>query len=317
MLTTSFNILDYVDKLQIKQTHTTWLEAVCPVCGGKLKISTVGIKRGAYACYTSECHKLNPNPIRNHLDPGSRFKIVPRTKTMKIIPKLLPFDRTEINYNYSLDQFYIQNKDYNPDQFVDNARIGNNIITRFYYLSEDDEVYEDVLSLILVRVDNVVTHKKSIYFQYTYDQVAGVPICTEGTPKKPISKPFFRKEVIQPFCIFVEGEKCAYIAQKHDLAAFSIPAYMHSEYYLPDVCQTLKNMGVTDILIFRDNDHPGLLKASLLGYNLYRKGIRAKIVNIAEYAHTTDIGGYDIADYYQDNAYSYSTHKLLEWAINV
>ena len=63
-----FQILDYLPELEKYGKvieKSSWIQATCPICKGKLKISKNPSKYGAYACYTDNCH--TNNKIRNFL----------------------------------------------------------------------------------------------------------------------------------------------------------------------------------------------------------------------------------------------------------
>lgn len=282
-------ILDYLDKLNIIKKYPTWILAECPVCGGTLKISVGGVKNGAYACYTNECHKHQDNLIRKKLyNPNSPFNtkkyISPfQSKSLINVVKTIDIDSTLKPINFLTIQKFIK-----PKQSRENDTI---------------TTYFDYLDFHVVRVDDKDSKGNKIKYFY--------PLQSNGVKEIPSSfnnLPVYRLSYIQPDILFVEGEKCATIAQYLGLSAITFPAFLFAERYLDRSCAKLAELGVKNVLYLRDNDTPGEHKANSVSNYLSNNQIGNKIVNVADlYPQFKDIKGFDLYDLYKQKILTTST----------
>lgn len=274
----TFQILNYLDKLNEVEHHNTWIKAQCPCCQGILKIVSSGVKTGAFSCYTSDCHKIKPNPIVKELTKGE-FK--PRhsyaTRQIRIAPlidtvKPLPLQLSEI----SAEQFF-NNHVYEPPW---KTTFENG--SRFTVYAYDD--------FQLIRIDPVA-EKKFFYFRIKNSSDEWV----NEVPTKFQNVPVFRSKYLAESVIFTEGEKVASYLQELGLNAVSFPAFVYQQSYLAKFLRCL-SYKVKNIIYLEDNDETGKQKAKKFLKEAWKSGINASSYNIAELLGRSAEKNYDAAD---------------------
>lgn len=281
-----FNILNILDRLHIRKKHSSWIEAECPVCQGKLKISTSPYREGSYACYTNWCHEIKNargwNLIRQNLDTYTPFTAQSRFTTTRLFesPEQLVPTSIPITEQINLKSNAIYKR---PAVTTVNKKKRNIVFeyAEFRY----------------VRVETWDDCSVSKYF-YPLHKPEGEDIYVKGIPPL-LSFPVYREEYIQPDIVIVEGEKCASFLQKRGIAAVSVyPPYAQS-HLLKDIILEFRNRGVRNILYLPDNDTPGYKKATHLLHEAWRLGIAAtSLPMITLYPQYKDYQGLDIVDLY-------------------
>lgn len=274
----SFQILNYLPKLNNVEYHNTWIKAECPICKGILKIASSGAKIGAFACYTSDCHKIRPNPIVKELtkDEFRPKKSLYSTRQIRI-PNLsdiitpLHFKLTEDNAKdfFSAETYKPPWSDKSPDG--DEITIYN---------------YDDFK---LVRI-KPLTEKKFFYFRVKKE---GVWINEVPTTFKNV--PVYRSNYLSSSVIFCEGEKVASYLQKLQLNAVSFPSFVYQESYLAKFLRCL-SYKVKNIVYLTDNDDTGKQKADKFLKEAWKSGINSNSCNIAELLGRGTEKNYDAAD---------------------
>jgi hypothetical protein len=271
------NYLQKLDDLQKLEYHSSWIKAQCPVCGGSLKIVSSGTKSGAYSCYTSDCHKLRPNPIREYLTQGefkpkkySNRKIHAPQITDIVTP--LPLNLNEID----VTQFYTNLPHEKPwsskNELGDKVTIYN---------------YQDFQ---LVRID---PHDKKKFFYFRVKDannnwINEVPINFKNIP-------VYTSKYISKCVIFTEGEKVADCLQSLGLFALSFPSFVYQQSYLAKFLRCL-SFRIENIIYLSDNDETGQIKAQKFLREAWKSKINASSYNIAELLGKSEEKNYDCAD---------------------
>lgn len=285
----SFQILDHLDELEKYGTvvkNPTWVEATCPICNGKLKISKNNSKYGAYACYTNNCHAKYDNPIRKLLykkmpfGNSTAFKPVVAKKSglVEIVePKLTTASAKDFLTNV-------------PFVLPEQVRVDNKLYTYFQY-----EGFR------IVRLDAKLASgekRKYMYPEYRLkngDYVQGLPTTIENLP-------IYTSSYLQPAMVFAEGEKTATMGQKLGVATVTFPTFAFSEHYLAKYAKELRGKGLTDVLYLEDNDEAGKKKSGLVSKYFWKYDIATKVVNLVDlFTDCVDRRGFDLYDAYKLN----------------
>lgn len=278
----SFQILDYLDKLDIVKEYPSWVLVVCPVCGGKLKISKAA-KYGAYSCVSNWCEKQDKNLIRKKLyNKNSIFSsnVFSNNKTYSNLVKVVK--------SIKLDTDIQANTFLTTAQFKFLKQIRNDTTITSYF---------DYIDFQIVRVDN---KDKSIqkYFYPLYIDSTGKEV--KEIPNKLTSLPIYRTEYIQSNLIFVEGEKCAYIGQYLGLAAITFANFIFSDRYIDRYAKKLYELGVRNVIYLQDNDTTGLHKSKQVCNYFNKNKIATKNVNLTTiFTEYKDVQGFDLFDLYK------------------
>lgn len=285
----SFQILDHLDELERygKVTNKpTWVQATCPICGGKLKINKNPSKYGAYACYTNNCQERPGNPIRQLLykplpfRPSTAFK-AKTTKKPNLIEIVEPI------YPKAEPANFLTRVPFTPPEQI---RERNKIFTYFQY-----EGFR------VVRLDAKLadgTKRKYMYPEYKLPTGAYV----QGLPSRLENLPIYTSSYLQSAMIFAEGEKTATIGQKLGMATVTFPTFAFSERYIDTYAKELRLKGLTDVLYLEDNDDAGKKKAELVSTYFWKQGIATKVVNLVDLFTTCEAEqGFDLYDAYKRN----------------
>lgn len=277
-----FNIIEYVEKLEDVEDFHSWIKAKCPVCGGTLKINKTPLKYGAYGCYTGECHRRNPNPIKAALYQRNPFTANNAfiNKSTQIKPLLKVVKKVDISCSPSDFLTTIQYE--KPLQ----VRKKDELFTAFQYT--DFQV---------CRIDRVVDRQKKKFF---YQQYMEDGVLVEGVPTVFSTIPVFQNKYLQDNIVLVEGEKSACIAQKLGLAAITFPSFLFNETYLDKYFYLFTNLGIKNILYLEDNDYTGANKADLCVKLAWKYKIGAGRLNLANNLGRKEVEGYDIYDAYKE-----------------
>jgi hypothetical protein len=278
----SFNILDCLEKLGEYGDVTdrgTWISAKCPICNGILKISKSS-KYGSYACYTNECHRQNPNPIRQLLYIRNSFNR--RTSFDYYKPLISLEEIVEPLYFTGTSSELLSTVPYIEPIKVE----GENKRYTYYDYGEFRVVRLDVY------LDNPEKTKKYIYPEYfnktTQEFIKGTPDFT--------SLPIYLAKYLQPTVVFVEGEKCADIAHKLGIAAITFPTSL-SDIYLPRVMRQLYLSGIRNVLFLPDNDVIGFNKVSKLEKHCWKNNICTKRYYLTDsFTEFSNEDGFDLYD---------------------
>lgn len=279
-----FCILDYIPQLERYgevKNNGSWIEATCPICGGKLKIRTTADGHAPYSCFTNSCHELRPNPIRKLLYRPNSFN----AKNSFSVKLTRPYKLTEIvKPKYVQDSIYsfLSKVPYVPPKRV---KFEDRIFTYFSY--EDFRV---------TRVDYILdgVKQKVVYPEY-YDATSNIYV--KGVPSDLTDLPIYRKDYLQENILLGEGEKVATIGQRLGLAALTFPSFLYSEMYLERAVRNLKAKGVKNVLYLTDNDEAGFQKAKKVLNLLWKYSIGANQINLAQsFNEYKDVSGFDLAD---------------------
>jgi len=289
--------MDYLDNIEIIKNNSTWIEAKCPVCNGRLKISKNPSKYGAYACYTEECHSKSNNLIRKKLykpfSPFNRSNIYTKPELKRKITHIL-VKRLELDFNID--------KSIDYTSFLTNIsflepieKVYNN---RYVYKKE---TYYNYNSFLIVRNDILLkkSNERSKYFYPIYYKDNNI---VKGLPDM-ITLPIYRKDYIQESVIFVEGEKCATILQSLGIASITLAHFTYTERYLDRYINNLYLSGVRNVIYLMDNDEVGLHKAKLVTNFLAKNSIKSRYINIVDieaYKQYTEIKRFDVYDLYEE-----------------
>lgn len=270
----SFNILDYIKELEKYGEVTeknTWLQATCPVCRGKLKISRSS-KYGSYACYSDECHKKEGNLIYRLLYRKTAFNqptaftySQPKRELVELV-KPLRFEANTVDFFST--QTYIP-----PTQ--------ENHFTYFQYDS-----------FVMVRLD-LPGKDKYMYPEYldtsTGEYVKGIPQLE--------NIPVYQNKYIQENLFILEGEKTTDAAYRLGLAAITLPTFAQTPTYLARIFKELKRKKVRNICLLPDNDAVGLRKAIELEKYCWKYGIATKQYRLTNYFTSfSNWKGFDLAN---------------------
>lgn len=284
-----FKILDYLGKLQNVKNHSTWYEATCPVCSGKLKISRAFPKEGSYACYTGYCHELKTskgiNLIRKALEDTSPFRqYSSHFKQPRIFQSSMALKPVPIHISTELS-----------------------LLSKVPYVRPRVEleeskrtIYFDYGEFQLVRVETVLGEITSKYV-YPIHYRDNSNFYHKGLPAV-VQMPFYRKEYIAPDLLIVEGEKCASLCQKLGLSCISVYTPYASSYMLDNLMAKLYTEQVRNVVYLEDNDIPGKTKAFKLLDSAWKAGIAANSINVTDiYTVYKDCQGFDIVDLYMED----------------
>jgi hypothetical protein len=270
-----FNIINYLSVLEKVTHHATWIEAVCPVCQGKLKISLVDAKYGAYSCYTNDCQKLPGNPIRAivtkhdvHLPRKESYARTP--KYVRLTKHIEPKPLTKIDEGIFSSEVYVDD--------IKVARFEDGIVTRVYYYDEFE----------LFRLE--LPNGKKVF--YPRHLVNGEYVNTAPTSIKVI--PLYKSKYIAESVVMVEGEKTADVLHQLGVNGLTFPAFAFSDVCLPKYMRALSKV-VKSLIYLEDNDAPGARKRDLILRAAWEAGIEASSYNLGQ-IYDTGIKGYDIAD---------------------
>lgn len=278
------NILDYLDDLTIIKRTGSYIEAKCPVCEGKLKISLSPTKYGAYACYTNNCEKTRK--IREALyRPFNGFKVKQLYK--RILPKTVKrFTLSKPLQNINLDLFRTNQEYIEPERYKD--------ITIYKYKN-----------LKVWRKD--IAYKVKMFASFHLENgewIEGL----QGLDGFPI----YKEEYLQPYIFMVEGEKCADWMHKHNYAAITVASSYNNEHGFELLADELISRGVKGVLYLQDNDEAGLTKSNLCSAALWSRQIECNVVNLAEFFSDNNqpVDGFDVAD-----IGGHELEKVLEYAV--
>lgn len=284
-----FLITEHLDKLEDVKHHYTWIQAKCPVCGGKLKINKSSYRKNSYACYTNDCHKRldenNHNLIRKAISPNTRFSANSRFGTyrrFKKINKMREFPRNITDkLNLFSDVEYIRPKIIHSS---DNRRL----------------IHFDYGDFIWVRVDHSTEEGNSKYFYPLYlkgnQHIKSIP---RNACK------LYRGSYISRDIVIVEGEKCASVLQKLGINCINFHTSILSDSILPEYTNNLYSKGVRNVIYLPDNDAAGRHKEDLVLQSLWASGINAEGFDIVkDYKEEyVDYQGFDIADLYVEERF--------------
>lgn len=275
----TFFILNYVNRLQNVEYHSSWLLADCPVCGAhKLKVVTAGRKVGAFACYSDrECHKTKPNPIVKELTKGE-FKSKNYAARRIHVPKLQDIVTPRPLNLEKLDttQFYTDIVYKKPWSSIN--ELGDKITVYNYQ------------DFSLVRID---PHNKKKFFYFRVKNANNEWVNEVPTNFKNI--PVYTSKYISKCVIFTEGEKVADCLQSLGLFALSFPSFVYQQSYLTKFLRCL-SFRIENIIYLSDNDETGELKAQKFLHEAWKSKINASSYNIAELLGKADEKNYDCAD---------------------
>lgn len=276
-------VVDFLlQNLSIKKQTKYHVEAECPVCKGKLKISLSPSSYGAYKCWTNNCR---PKDIKETLG----------------IPKLSstesPFSRSKIFDNDSF--LSIQAKDF---ENIDLCKI-----LSYVPLKQDLQVYINAKKQVrqrifpysrsqrILRVDEVGVKKKQVYIQYWSDEgwKNGVGEDTWELYSYGLENNITEKSTI----IFVEGEKTCEFVKQSGWAAITC---MSSIFYSKDLFLSLilfkkKFPHIQNILYFPDDDAAGYKKAEYVETACAKAKLGFKVKNISS-LNLKNLSGFDLAD---------------------
>lgn len=273
------NYLDKLDNIEKLEMHSTWIKAKCPSCGGILKIVNSGTKAGAYSCYTNDCQRLTPNPIREYLTRGE-FK--PRSRSYALRKMKLPqlqgiIKPLELNLQgVDVTQFFSDL----PFEKPWSTTFENGTTLTIY-------PYDD-FQVLRLKPKN---EKKFFYFRVK--QPDGTWLNEVPTTFRNV--PIYLSKYVQPFVIFVEGEKCAAALQSLGIAALSFPSFVYQQSYLAKFLRCL-SYKVCSIAYLTDNDEVGEAKAQKFLQEAWKSGINASSYNIAQLLGRGAEKNYDAAD---------------------
>lgn len=277
----TFLILNYVNQLQNVETHNSWFLADCPVCGAhKLKVVTTGTKAGAFACYSSECHKIKPNPIikeltKNEFKPKSYAARRIHVPKLQDIIKPLELNLQEID----VTQFYSSLPYEKPwHTFFDDGKK----LTIYKYNDFN-----------LHRIDAAPNSNEKKFFYFRIKKENGE--WSNEVPTVFRNVPVYRSEYISSCVVFTEGEKVASSLQSLGLNALSFPSFVYQQSYLAKFIRCL-SYKVRNIIYLTDNDEVGKTKAEKFLHEAWKSGITASSYNIAELLGKGDEKNYDAAD---------------------
>ena len=286
----TFQILNYLPKLENVENHRSWILADCPICGEhKLKIVAEGTKKGAYSCYSSsQCHLLRkegtgyqPSLIADKLQQGE-FR--PRRSNSHLRQIKLPPLR-DIVKPLELNL-----------QETDNAQFFSDLPYKAPWSSKNESgdkvtIYR-YLDFQLIRIDPS-PHKHEKKFFYFRIKKSGNWVNEVPTTFKHV--PVYHSDYLQHSIIFCEGEKVASYLQELQLAAVSFPSFVYQQSYLAKFLRCL-SYKVKNIIYLEDNDETGKQKAQKFLQEAWKSGINASSYNIAELLGRGAEKNYDAAD---------------------
>ena len=286
----SFNILDHLDELEDVKENGSWILAACPICSGKLKISNSEPKRGAYACYTEECHSINGvNKIREKLykykrtpfqqkTPFSKSQVFRSTSSLAQIVRPVHLSTTDI-------------ADYTTTcEYVSPVVIQTSTVEKLTVYAYDD-----------FQVNRVDRQDEKFLFTSCYDE-QGLEV--QDVPSKLTSLPIYQNRYLQPNLFMVEGEKCADTLHKLGIACITVHVKFWQDSYLDKLFYMMHTQGLRNVMYLADNDIPGIAKASKVVKCLWLRGVGAKYINTSDLFSTSQYSaksGFDIADAYDYN----------------
>ena len=266
-------IIDHLEDLECVEKHATWIQAKCPVCGGKLKISINSYNYGSYACYTDYCHKdsMGVNHIRKLLFKPTPFKRSGLFRSPTVRRKLINYEiiRNREFKPTTLDQY----KTFLPYQPLATL---NNTVTYQYSPT--------------FRVTRIAMPDGSKLFSYSYKKEDN---WYKGYPEYPV---VYADKYIQSHVFITEGEKCADALHKVGYAALALPAAFRKPGLIEKVIKLLVSRGVKSCIYLRDNDDTGLRDAKTFTHSAWKYEIDCKHVNPAVFFNSEDVSGFDIAD---------------------
>lgn len=268
-----FDILDHLDSLDNVEEHSTWYQALCPVCEGKLKINK---SNSSYACYTEMCHEEKDsygyNAIRRNLQPYQQRKT-----------KLKRYTRIQI-----VDPCLFTPASLDLDELASNTTLP------FSYLDRGNTVYP------YKEFEVVRTPAKDIFLRH-HEGELGIP----AKLKHPYVYPAI-DYLSSSIVAIVEGEKCADVCVEAGLWAYTIPCFAFNGAGTNVLARSLVEHDVDRVVIFADNDKPGKKKAEKVELALWAKRIKTHTV-----VFDTFRSGYDVADYLQENSWNELRNILL------
>ena len=270
------------------ENHRSWILADCPICHeNKLKIVAEGTKKGAYSCYSSsQCHLLRkegtgyqPSLIAAKLQQGEfrpkhRNSVLRQIKIppLRDIIKPLPLNLQELD----VTQFFSDL----PFEKPWSTTFENGTTLTIY-------PYDD-FQVLRLKPEN---EKKFFYFRIKQPDGSWL----NEVPTTFRNVPIYLSKYVQPFVIFVEGEKCAAALQQIGIAALSFPSFVYQQSYLAKFLRCL-SYKVRHILYLTDNDEVGEAKAQKFLHEAWKSGISASSYNIAELLGRGAEKNYDAAD---------------------
>lgn len=281
------NYLQKLDDLEKLEHHSSWIKAKCPACGGILKIVSLGTKSGAYSCYTNDCQRITPNPIREYLTRGE-FK--PRSSsytlrkmkmpTLQDIIKPLELNLKEIDAAQFYTDIVYKKPWSSTNELGDKVTIYN---------------YQD---FSLVRIDPA-PHKNEKKFFYFRIKDANSNNWVNEVPTKFNHVPVYSSKYISEYVIFCEGEKTASSLQQLGISTLTFPSFVYQQSYLAKFLRCL-SYKVRHIAYLSDNDEVGETKAQKFLHEAWKSGITASSYNIAELLGKGAEKNYDAADAIDD-----------------
>lgn len=266
----SFNLLDYLEKLNVIYRGSSWIECICPVCNQKnFKINA---KTGAYKCYSSNCSSQD---IRNSVAEFSPYTLVNpyRVENFYSIKYTTPIP-IAFSSTVSLGNFTKTNV---------NKTIEENGYTFFYYNKK-------------VRTIRFQTKegKRIVSPQYLKNNkwVSGIGEISDwnlfGLPYNNYSDYIFA----------AEGEKCCTELIKRGYSCITPPSFAWTEDWCTIQLSKLKKK-IKGVLYFSDNDKVGFKKSKIFSEAVWRNHLECEVVILEDLLNESLQKGVDIADLLQ------------------
>jgi len=255
------DILDYIDYLEVIETHPTWLRCICPICGDKnLKINTKNPNH-YYKCWSHNCN------IYNYLK-GEKVSF--KTYT----PPFRPHAKPIYIENISQLNFYTPTP-YKPPIIKGNQTIYEYPEFNVYRYDTNGKKYFD-----LSFVPNSMYELPVYGLRYLFDDKSGTWLDS---------------------AIWVEGEKTADIGHMNKLSTFTILTTCMNYEELNIIFKVLYKRGLRNLLIFPDNDDVGLRKGNLIQEGAWKNNIRTKTIQlyntfISYIPDEVKVSGFDLVD---------------------
>lgn len=238
-----FNILDYLDTLEIISRNSSYIEAKCPLCGyPNFKISLSPSTRGAYRCWTNECSN---SAIRQHLSPAviSPFKIPPKAPS--------PFRPSRPSYIKPLE---LPELSLAIREIPIETNIVSNTNSTIYYYSSEKRVTRFTSSI----------GKKIFYPEYLRADKWYTGLGNEVWPFYNLEELLLNINKSHSGALMVEGEKCVnYCRYKLNIPAITSQG---SSWNLDKLRVNFFRLSskITHLLYIYDNDEVGYKKANLV-----------------------------------------------------
>lgn len=276
------NYLQKLDDLEKLEHHSSWIKAKCPACGGILKIVSSGTKSGAYSCYTNDCQRATPNPIREYLTRGEFKSKANNYSSRKMrMPSIVDIvsPRPLLLSEIDVTEFYTDIVYERPWQttFEDGDKL-----TIYKY----DE-------FTLNRIDPAPHKDKKKFFYFRIKDINNEWV--NEVPKHFKKVPVYQSKYIAESVVFCEGEKCASALQSLGINALSFPSFVYQQSYLAKFLRCL-SYRLRRAIYLTDNDEVGEAKAQKFLQEAWKSGISASSYNIAQLLGRGAEKNYDAAD---------------------